>query len=240
VHPRVVDAQRALFEQWREELSAGARRVGWKVGHDIAEAQGVLGLQPVVGYLTTATLLQDGATYSVAQSRALRAETELVVELADDVCADAPRREIEAAIAGIGVALELVDVARPASDLEGIVRGNVFHRAFALGPSFALAAARAGRATLAINARRHDADEPIGDVTTIDPQRRPHPRGLWTTAAARRSHPRRLAGPRARSSRRPHHGADRWARRGHASPGAVTRAPSLASSPSTAHGHGRS
>ena len=38
-----------------------------------------------------------------------------------------------AAIDGLGVGLELVDLARPPSDLEGIVAANVFHRAVAFG-----------------------------------------------------------------------------------------------------------
>ena len=45
-----------------------------------------------------------------------------------DVAGDAT-----AAIAGLAVGLELVDLGRPPGDLEGIIAGNVFHRAFALG-----------------------------------------------------------------------------------------------------------
>jgi 2-keto-4-pentenoate hydratase len=115
---RLVAALRAQLER----RPAGARRVGWKLGGHIDEVEAVTGGRPAIGYLTSATLRSDGEVYA-GGGGALHADTELVVELGAD-------GEIAAAC----VALEIVDLARPPDDLEGIVAGNVFHRAFALGP----------------------------------------------------------------------------------------------------------
>ncbi|HEX6390664.1 MAG TPA: glutathione S-transferase C-terminal domain-containing protein [Solirubrobacteraceae bacterium] len=44
----------------------GAQRLGWKVGFNTPQAMEALGIDaPIVGYLTNATLVQDGATISV-------------------------------------------------------------------------------------------------------------------------------------------------------------------------------
>jgi 2-keto-4-pentenoate hydratase len=71
--------------------------------------------------------------YDPAGAGELRAETELVVEVGG----------------GVGVGLEIVDVARPPDDLEGIVAANVAHRAFALGET--LSGRSAGDARLTVS-----------------------------------------------------------------------------------------
>jgi 2-keto-4-pentenoate hydratase len=78
----------------------------------------VIGDAAVLGYLTSATLVEDGGTFDAGAVRELRVETEVAVRVGG----------------GQAVALELVDVARPPDDLEGIVAGNVAHRGFVLGP----------------------------------------------------------------------------------------------------------
>jgi 2-keto-4-pentenoate hydratase len=124
VHPRVVAATRELLAEWRGLLDAGERRVGWKLGYGCAEIEAAIGNQPVLGYLTSATLIEPGGTFDAAGTRELRWETEVAVEVG--------RSDT---VAGLAVALELVDVARPPDDLEGIVAGNVAHRALVLGPT---------------------------------------------------------------------------------------------------------
>jgi 2-keto-4-pentenoate hydratase len=101
-----------LLARRRALLDAGARHVGWKVGAGIEEIG-----PPAFGYLTSATLVAPGGSHDVAGARELRAETELLIEVGG----------------GFGVALELVDVARPPDDAAGIIAANVFHRAAALG-----------------------------------------------------------------------------------------------------------
>ncbi len=159
IHPEVVCAQKALLDRWRRKLSEGHSRVGWKIGHAIAEIEVLAQDCPVVGYLTSATLLRSGDTYSAHRAKALRAETEIVLELGCDVSSAATGSAIHEAIRGMGVALELVDVSRPPRDVAGIVAGNVFHRAAVFGTLQVGAAMRIGRATLTLNDHVHDADE---------------------------------------------------------------------------------
>jgi 2-keto-4-pentenoate hydratase len=119
--------------------------VGWKIGLGVPEVEELIGAEPIVGHLTTATLLEPGAAYSAAADRELRAETELAIEVADGE-----------AIAGLAVALELVDVGRPPEGMEGIVAANVFHRAVAFGPTRPGADLGAARARLVIGGEVRD------------------------------------------------------------------------------------
>jgi 2-oxo-3-hexenedioate decarboxylase len=122
--PEILAAPRAQLQARRALLDAGARRVGWKIALGIPEVEELIGADPVLGYLTSATLLEPGATYSPAADRGLRAETELAVEVGEG-----------GRIAGLAVALELVDVGRPPDGMDGIVAANVFHRAVAFAPT---------------------------------------------------------------------------------------------------------
>jgi 2-keto-4-pentenoate hydratase len=113
-------ALRAQLERRAALLASGARHVGWKVGATIAEVDAVTGGAPAIGYLTTATVFDDGALYRT-NGGDLYAETELVLD--GDGDGD-----------GYAVGLEIVDTARPPEGLLAIVAGNVFHRAAVLGP----------------------------------------------------------------------------------------------------------
>jgi hypothetical protein len=59
VNPRVVAALRAQLRT----RDPGARRVGWKIARGIAEVEELIGAEPVIGNLTSATQLESGATY---------------------------------------------------------------------------------------------------------------------------------------------------------------------------------
>jgi 2-keto-4-pentenoate hydratase len=135
VHPRVAAALDAQLVRWRTALDAGERRVGWKLGLNFAEVEEVIGQDPIIGHLTTGTLLGTGESYATQAAEDLRAEAEVALVIGQDVAADASADEARAAIAGAAVALEIVDVSRPPDDLEGIVIENAFHRAFVLGPA---------------------------------------------------------------------------------------------------------
>jgi 2-keto-4-pentenoate hydratase len=54
--------------------------------------------------------------------------------LGHDVRPEADWETAREAIAGFGVALELVDLGSPPDDPQSIVAANIFHRAYALGP----------------------------------------------------------------------------------------------------------
>jgi hypothetical protein len=118
VHPRIVAALRAQLRA----RDPDARRVGWKIALGIAEVEELIGDEPVIRNLTSATQLAPGATYDGGGP--LHADAEVVVEVG-------PGGDV----AGLGVGLELVDLRRPAGGMEAMIAGNVTHRAFVLGPS---------------------------------------------------------------------------------------------------------
>jgi 2-keto-4-pentenoate hydratase len=146
VHPRLVAATRAQLERWRAALDGGAGRVGWKVALGIAEVEALVGTEPALGHLTTASLLVPGGVYHGAADRALRAETELAVEIGPD-----------GDVAGLAVALEIVDTGRPPDGLEAIVAGNVFHRAVAFGPTVPGVRAEGSQARLLVGGEVREA-----------------------------------------------------------------------------------
>lgn len=118
VHPRIAAALRAQLRS--RDPSAG--RVGWKLALDIAEIEELIGSEPAIGTLTTATQLEPDGIYHGPGP--LHADAEVVIEVGAG-----------ARIAGLGVGLELVDLTRPPGGMEAIVAANVLHRAFVLGPS---------------------------------------------------------------------------------------------------------
>jgi 2-keto-4-pentenoate hydratase len=137
--------------------------VGWKIGREIAEARTLLGDRPVLGALTSATVLPDAGIYAAHHS-ALRAETEVLVRMRDDITPTAKPADVRAAIAGVGVALELVDTGRPPGDLAQIIADNVFHRAVVLGDTHHPLDAANVNATLTIDGRTHRADKELPDL----------------------------------------------------------------------------
>ena len=128
--PRLRAALGLQLDGWRATLAAGAKRVGWKLGLGERER---LGPGPVLGHLTSATRLEDGAAFRAADAGDLHADAELAVRLGRDVEARADRAAVLDAIDGFGAALEIVDLTVPDDDPQAIVAANVFHRAFALG-----------------------------------------------------------------------------------------------------------
>ena len=128
-------ALQAQLRAWRAAMDSGAVRIGWKVGLHIAEVEEVMGSEPVFGYLTSATRLEPGATLHAHGVRALRAESEVTVELGQDVRQTDDLESIRATVAGLATALELVDVDPPVDGFEGFVADNAYHRAFVLGPT---------------------------------------------------------------------------------------------------------
>jgi 2-keto-4-pentenoate hydratase len=93
--------------------------LGWKVGFGAPAAMEKLGIdRPLVAPITHATLLEDGATVDVS------AWTNPMIELEIAVHAGA----------GIGVALELVDLHTPPADPQEILAGGIYHRHTVLGP----------------------------------------------------------------------------------------------------------
>ena len=122
MHPRIVAALRAQLEA----RDPGARRVGWKIARGLAAVEELIGDEPVIGNLTTASQLEDGALYRGPGP--LHADAEVV---------------IEAGTGALAAGLELVDLTTP------WVETNVTHRAFAIGPT--RHDVRPGEAALIVN-----------------------------------------------------------------------------------------
>jgi 2-keto-4-pentenoate hydratase len=122
----LLTALRAQHARRRVLLNDGARHVGWKIGGEIAEIDAVTGGNPAIGYLTSATVFEHGAVLDAIGGRRLCVETELLIQVTQAGAG---------AAAVVGVAIELVDVARPPCGMEAIIAANVFHRAAVLGPA---------------------------------------------------------------------------------------------------------
>jgi len=130
------DGMEAQLAAWRRLLASGFARVGWKIGLTAPAVQARLGLGgPVVGHLTLATTLVPGASHSLAGGTRVGVEPEVAIHLSADVPPAAGRARAAEAIAGLGPALEVIDIDAPFDDLARIVARNVFHRAVAFGPT---------------------------------------------------------------------------------------------------------
>jgi 2-keto-4-pentenoate hydratase len=127
IDPRLESALAAQLADWRAALADGAERIGWKLGMGDRERIG----GPVIGHLTSASLLRDGADHEASEG-ALHADAEVALEIGRDLGADADEDEARTAIARYGAALELVDLAEPPVEAHDIVAANVFHRAVVL------------------------------------------------------------------------------------------------------------
>jgi 2-keto-4-pentenoate hydratase len=120
---RIADGLNEQLASWRAELQGGATRVGWKIGFNLPAVQEMFGVEePAIGYLTSATLLDDGAGFSAAGTTQLVVEPEIAVEIAED-----------GGIGGYAPAIELADMDRPLDDLQAIVAEDIFHRGVIFG-----------------------------------------------------------------------------------------------------------
>lgn len=121
-------------EPFRDLLAQGAGRLGWKAGFGTAAAIEKLGTSgPLAAPLTDATLQPSGAYFDVASWGKPVLEPEVAVRLGADVEAGQSRAEVEAAVAAVGAAIELVDLGEAEGDAGAILAAGVFHRAVLLG-----------------------------------------------------------------------------------------------------------
>ncbi len=122
--PRVRRGLEAQFAALRKRTAAGERRLGFKIALNDPRVQQALGIaQPVIGYLASGAEVDPGGSHSLAGATRPAVEPEIAVHVGED-----------GAIAGLGPALEVIDIDMPFDDLERVMAGNVFHRAVVLGP----------------------------------------------------------------------------------------------------------
>jgi 2-keto-4-pentenoate hydratase len=119
----------------RRRIDAGEGPLGWKLGMGVPAAMEKLGTDaPLVGYLLEPARVQSGATVDLSGWDNPKLEPEIAVHMGSDLAGDATREQAEAAIAGLGVAIELVDLDPSQSDPEAILAADIFQRHVLLGP----------------------------------------------------------------------------------------------------------
>jgi 2-oxopent-4-enoate/cis-2-oxohex-4-enoate hydratase len=121
--PAIVAGMEKLLGRREEMLAEGATPIGWKLAFGTSVAMEKLGTTgPVVGFLTDATLLADGAEISIAGWTAPKLEPEIAIHLG-------PGGE---GVAGISAAIELADADQPPTETETVLAGDIYHRAVVL------------------------------------------------------------------------------------------------------------
>jgi 2-keto-4-pentenoate hydratase len=138
----VTQALRAQLRARQHALSARAGHVGWKIARSMPGVEEHLGPEGIVfGYLLSTSVLESGQQCRTAAAPTLFAETELALTLGRDVDPTADAAVCSQALAGVAVAVEIVDDAQPpGGHMHEIIAENVFHRAVAFGPTRPIAA----------------------------------------------------------------------------------------------------
>lgn len=132
--PALRDGLRRQEAANAELLASGARRLGWKAGFGTRAAMEKLGTSgPLAALLTDSTLEPSGTSFDVSRWGKPVLEPEVAVRLGADIVAGQSRSAIEAAVAGVGAAIELVDLGEAGAEAGEILAAGIFHRATLLG-----------------------------------------------------------------------------------------------------------
>ena len=162
----------AQLTERRRRIEDGEASLGWKLGMGVPAAMAKLGTDaPLVGYLLAPARVDDGGTVSLDGWGTAKLEPEIAVHMGADLAAGASRADAEAAIAGLGPAIELVDLDPSADDPEAILAADIFQRHVLLGPVTEGATA-AGTSARALKngdeaAATADATEATGDPVDL-------------------------------------------------------------------------
>jgi len=161
--PRVRRGMERQLELRRRLLADGARPIGWKLGLGTAAAMEQHGTSaPLVGFLTDRGVREPGTEIEIGPWDKPTAEPEIAVHVARDVPADADRDAVAAAVGGLGVAIELVDLG--GGEVEDILAGDIFHRHVVLGPAAAGVALGDLRGEIRLGGEAQSVDEPLALV----------------------------------------------------------------------------
>jgi 2-keto-4-pentenoate hydratase len=152
---RIEAGMRAQLALRGAMFEAGRKHLGWKLGFGSPAAMQRLGTTaPLVGFLTDQSLLQSGATCSIAGWKRAMLEPEVAAHIGAG-----------GAIEALGVAIEIVDLDAAVQDVEEILAGDIFHRHVLLGPQDV---SRAGGSVAGVSARVLRNGEQI--ASTSDPE----------------------------------------------------------------------
>lgn len=132
---RIERGMATQLAERRRRIEAGEAPLGWKLGMGVPAAMEKLGTDaPLVGFLNEPARLDSGATVELGDWTTPKLEPEIAVHMGSDLAGDASRADAEAAIAGLGVAIELVDLDADESDPERILAADIYQRHVLLGP----------------------------------------------------------------------------------------------------------
>jgi 2-keto-4-pentenoate hydratase len=146
--PRIERGLLAQLTGRHRRLEDGEASLGWKLGMGVPAAMAKLGTDaPLVGFLLAPALVADGGTVALDGWGNAKLEPEIAVHMGADLAGGASRDDAAAAIAGLGVAIELVDLDAAESDPEAILAANIYQRHVLLGPP------RSGVAASSVSAR---------------------------------------------------------------------------------------
>jgi 2-keto-4-pentenoate hydratase len=133
--PRVKRGMAVQLKRRRELIAAGGKPIGWKIGFGAQAIMQRLNISgPLVGFLMQAGYVPSGGAVSLAGWTKPVAEPEVAVYLGKDVGAGADRATVMSALAALGPAIELADLATPPDDVEAAVAGNIYQRHVVFGP----------------------------------------------------------------------------------------------------------
>jgi 2-keto-4-pentenoate hydratase len=133
--PRIERGLLAQLTGRHRRLEDGESSLGWKLGMGVPAAMERLGTSaPLVGYLLRSGLVEDGSVVDIGSWSNAKLEPEIAVHMGADLDGSGSRDEASAAIAGLGVAIELVDLDPDEADPEAILAANIYQRHVLLGP----------------------------------------------------------------------------------------------------------
>ena len=132
---RIERGMRTQLTERRRRIDAGEARLGWKLGMSAPAVMEKLGTDaPLVGFLLEPARVESGGTVDLAGWGNPRLEPEIAAHIGADLDGDASREDAAAAIAGLGAAIELVDLDADATDPEAILAAGIYQRHVLLGP----------------------------------------------------------------------------------------------------------
>ena len=132
--PRVVNGMKQQLRWRRELLAQGKKALGWKLAFGGPAAMERLKINaPLVGFLMADAVVSSGSKISLAGWTKPAAEPEVTVYIGKDLGPDADRQTVQAAIAGLGAAIEVADVDHPSEDVEGTLARDIYQRHLILG-----------------------------------------------------------------------------------------------------------
>lgn len=122
------------LDKWKTLIESGNNRVGWKIGFNDTSDQARMKIpSPIVGFLTSDRVMNNGGLYKVSESAKLMVEAEIAILIAKDILETDSKTELMSAIEGFASAIEIVDVARTSHDVLSILGDNIFHEAVIIG-----------------------------------------------------------------------------------------------------------